>query len=84
MLLFYLLFYYFVQGEEKHESKKQTVSKFLYHHLYHSIQYFFYLDEELIKWGWPEDVWYVSAYGTIIICNLSLTVVHLQWFLLSK
>ena len=20
--------------------------------------YFFVLDEELIKWGWPEDVWF--------------------------
>ena len=22
------------------------------------LYYFFSLDEELIKWGWPEDVWF--------------------------
>jgi len=24
------------------------------------INLIFYVDEDLIRWGWPEDVWYVN------------------------
>ena len=26
--------------------------------LFINVNFFFCLDEELIKWGWPEDVWF--------------------------
>ena len=40
----------------------------------------FYLDEELIKWGWPEDVWYVCICCMVqyVTDYISLIDVHLQ------
>ena len=58
-------------GEEKHESKLHIIYKLQYHivlvNKYHNqnlifnilvkVFYLCVLDEELIRWGWPEDVW---------------------------
>lgn len=44
-------------GKDKFESKYGSHHLF---HLYFKTHWKFSLDEDLIKYGFPEDVWYVS------------------------
>lgn len=64
-------------GEEKHESKNlETHSLQLSINLTH-------VDEELIKWGWPEDVWFhvdkLSSAHVYLRLNKVFRFVFRQW-----
>lgn len=44
-------------GFDKHESK-YTIGNVRSSSAFHKINLFTFLDEHLIRWGWPEDVWF--------------------------